>query len=195
MRVYIRPAAAVCPFYFRFTIVSFGRFLPISVPHSHVRRTGKCNLPFRLIEICSLTRTAHPDAPEPLQPRSKGRTPRQRHVPLFPSPSFSVPLAKCSSVLAGGFDVAPRSAESPNLYLRPLTQASRPCESVLIKNQESWNRKFTQVARKLSSTIKHNPLLFSTLSAYANGKICQLRQRQPIVKFASVPPLPRALRA
>jgi rRNA maturation protein Nop10 len=27
----------------------------ISVPHSHVRRTGKCNLPFCLIEICSLS--------------------------------------------------------------------------------------------------------------------------------------------
>ncbi|KAF8198819.1 hypothetical protein K438DRAFT_1823753 [Mycena galopus ATCC 62051] len=76
--------------------------------------------------LLSYTRTAHPDAPAPLQPRSKGRTPRQRHVPLFPSPSFIVPLAKCPSVLAGGFDVAPRSAESPNLYLRPQVSHKRP---------------------------------------------------------------------
>jgi hypothetical protein len=51
---------------------------------------------------------------------------RQRHVPVFPSPSFIVPLAKCSSVLAGSFDVAPRSAESPNLYLRPQVSHKRP---------------------------------------------------------------------
>ncbi|KAF8184381.1 hypothetical protein K438DRAFT_1838007 [Mycena galopus ATCC 62051] len=65
--------------------------------------------------LLSFTRTAHTDAPAPLQPRSKGRTSLQRHVPLFPSPSFIVPLAN-----------VPRSAESPNLYLRPQVSHKRP---------------------------------------------------------------------
>ncbi|KAF8184345.1 hypothetical protein K438DRAFT_1118905 [Mycena galopus ATCC 62051] len=105
---------------------TFGRFLPVYVLHSHVRRTGKCNLPFRLIEICSLSR-AQPTRtlPSRFSPTQK----EERHVNgTFLSshpPSFIVALAKCSAVLAGGFDVTPISAECPNPYLCP--QVSHEC--------------------------------------------------------------------
>jgi hypothetical protein len=97
-RILSRCLESVCTY--MFTITSFWLFFLNHVPNFQARsipiltqdEPRNASSVYGLVKICSLTRTAHTDTPEPLQSSSKGRPPRH---PVASSSLCFLPVTQC----------------------------------------------------------------------------------------------------